>query len=62
MGRLFDNNTLVKSFEETFYGCLGVRSAVPTFWISHPGIPDHNDCILGVTNASNYASISADWK
>jgi len=59
---LFDNNALVTNFYGTFYGCSGVTNAVPTLWISHPGVANHGRCFYGVTNASNYGSIPADWR
>ena len=59
---LFDNNALVTNFRDTFNECTGVTSAVPTLWISHPGATTHGRCFYNVINASNYASIPADWK
>ena len=59
---LFDNNAQVTNFRYTFHGCTGVSCAVPTLWISHPGVTIHGSCFQNVTNASNYASMPADWK
>ena len=58
---LFDYNPKGTRFGYTFMNDSNITSAVPTLWLTHPNT-NHLQCFGGVTSASNYDDIPANWK
>jgi len=58
---VFLYNPLVNDLDRTFYNCLAVISDMPDLWNDFP-LALHTQTFYGCTNATNYASIPADWK
>ena len=58
---LFDNNALVGSFLNCFYGNTSMGGIAPELWNRIP-VPDGAQCFRSCTSLSNFGSIPSNWK
>lgn len=57
---LFHNCDSAKSFNETFYWCSNVTTAVPELWTIQDAVGD--DCYFNCVRAENYWEIPTTWR
>lgn len=58
---LFDNNTVVTKFIQTYAHNLIISTVAPDLWVTHSSA-DGTQCFFNDTALSNYASIPPGWK